>query len=158
VLQTPDNKNPFGSGGEAFTCIQIAPNLVSPFGPAEVPGCTVNRRTTLIVTPATYECSTFEETALADLRSCAKSADAGVTTAVTLDDEPVNTREVETVLIPLVMPKNNIFGAPAGSRGFSVGHGWISILKQLSKGPHTIHVTASGPKISVNNTTTITVR
>ena len=159
VLQTPDAQNPFGSGGEQFTCIKLAPRVIAPFGPAAVPACTVNRGTTLVVTPWTFECSTFEGSTLPNLRTCAVSADEGITTTVTLDAKPVTTHEVETVLIPVVLPANNIFNASAGSKGSSVGHGWVAILKPMTPGEHTINVTASGPGgLSIDNITTITVR
>ena len=149
VFQTPSPQNPFGDGGVAATCLKLAPRVVSPFGPSTVPGCTVDPGTTLVVTPWTYECSTFEGSTVAQLRECAKTADAGITkVTLSVDQRAIATNEVETILIPIVLPADNIFGVAAGSKGFSVGHGWVAILKPLRPGTHTVHLTASGTNSS----------
>jgi hypothetical protein len=46
--------------------------------------------------------------------------------------------EVETRLLNIVLPENNIFGQPAGTPGLSVGHGWVVLLHPLTPGTHTV--------------------
>jgi hypothetical protein len=157
VFQTPSSRNPFGSGGVDYSCLTLAPGVVAPFGAGPVPGCTVRRGTLLVVTPWTFECSTFEGTTVPQLPRCAEDFDAGLVTSVSVDGRPVATREVRTIPIPIVLPTDNIFGEPAGSTGLSVGDGWISLLR-LTAGRHEIHLTATGPQVSVDTTTVITVR
>ena len=54
----------------------------------------------------------------AELRTCARAVDAGITrTDITLDGEPVPVREVESGLLHLDLPADNIFGAAAGDTG-----------------------------------------
>jgi hypothetical protein len=50
----------------------------------------------------------------------------------------VPVKEVETRLMNTVLPADNIFGLPAGTRGLSVGHGWVAHLDPLTPGTHTI--------------------
>ena len=46
-------------------------------------------------------------------------------------------------------------GQPAGTKGQSVGHGWVTLLDPLTKGTHTIEIeNHKSPKI----TTTIVVK
>jgi hypothetical protein len=46
--------------------------------------------------------------------------------------------EVETRLLNIVLPEDNIFGEPAGTKGLSVGHGWVVLLHPLTPGTHTV--------------------
>ena len=52
------------------------------------------------------------------------------------------------------LPADNIFGLPAETKGFSYGHGWVTLLGSLSSGTHTIVITAGSSTI----TTVITVQ
>ena len=153
VFQTPSPRNPFGDGGIAYACLKVAPGLVSAFGPGGAPACTVPRGTFLLVTPATNECSTFEGSAPSELRSCATGLDAGVTdVSLKVDNRPVALSKVQTIPIPIVLPADNIFGAPARATGLSVGDGWVAFVKP-APGTHIIYETAGGHA----NTTIITV-
>ena len=153
VFQTPSPQNPFGTGGVSYTCLKLAPGLVSAFGPTGAPHCTVPRGTVLLVTPATYECSTFEGTKPSELRSCAIGFDAGVTgVSLYVDNKPVALSKVQTIPIPIVLPADNIFGAARGAKGLSVGDGWVAYVK-LPPGDHTIYGIAGG----VGTITSITV-
>jgi hypothetical protein len=161
VLTTPDPENPFGSGGTAKSCLNITPSLLAPFGPGQVPSCTAHRGTYLVVTPWTTECSTFEspgENPL-ELRTCAEDADAGVTNVrLIVDHQDVHTDEVDTVLLNVKLPADNLFGLPAGSRGQSVGHGWVAVLRPMAPGTHVINLKASGTSAGdIDNTTKIIV-
>jgi hypothetical protein len=45
---------------------------------------------------------------------------------------------VETPLLAIVLPADNIFGLPAGAEGLSVAHGWVTPVNPLTPGTHTI--------------------
>jgi hypothetical protein len=104
---------------------------------------------------SSFECSTFEGngTTDAELRACAKQNDVQTAPSVTVDGQPVPVTEVETQLLNIVLPADNIFGLPAGTTGLSVGHGWVAHLDPLTPGTHTI--AGSGPTFTF--TTTIIV-
>jgi hypothetical protein len=139
ALETPDAQNPFGSGGAAFACFNLG-RTVAPFAPGGVESCTVKPGTKIFVAASSFECSTFEGhgTTEAQLRDCAREADVQVAPSVTVDGRSVSVAEVETRLLNIVLPENNIFGQPAGTTGLSVGHGWVVLLHPLTPGTHTI--------------------
>jgi hypothetical protein len=58
--------------------------------------------------------------------------------SVTVDGQSVPVKEVETRLMSIVLPADNVFGQPAGTTGLSVGHGWVAHLHPLTPGTHTI--------------------
>ena len=96
-----------------------------------------------------------------ELRACARAVDAGITrTDVALDGRPVPVNEVESGLLRLNLPADNIFGAPAGTGPLSVAHGWVAHLgRPLAPGTHTItlHIegTYLGAPVDFSNLTTI---
>lgn len=141
VLETPDAQNPFGSGGAAFACLDLD-GTVAPFTPEPtgVESCTVKPGTKIFVAASSVECSTFEGngTTEAELRNCARRADVQVAPSVTVDGQSLPVSEVETHLLNIVLPENNILGQPAGTTGLSVGHGWAVLLHPLTPGTHTI--------------------
>jgi hypothetical protein len=141
VLETPDAQNPFGSGGAAFACLDLG-GTVSPFAPGGVESCTVKPGTKIFVAASSFECSTFEGngTTEAELRDCARDVDVNVAPSVTVDGGAVPVVEVETGLLNIVLPEENIFGQPAGTTGLSVGHGWVALLHPLTPGMHTVAI------------------
>ena len=140
VLETPSAQNAFGTGGAAFTCWNLSGGTVAPFGPSGVPSCTVKPGTKILVAASSVECSTLEGngTTEAELRACAEQSDAQTAPSVTVDGHAVPVKGVETRLMNIVLPADNIFGLPAGTTGLSVGHGWIAPLDPLTPGTHTI--------------------
>jgi hypothetical protein len=152
VLETPSDENPFGDGGAAFACFDLG-GTVAPFAPGGVESCTLKSGTKLFVTAQSVECSTFEGngTTDAELRTCAREGDVTVAPTVTVDGGPVPVAEVETPLLSIVLPGDNLFGLPAGSQGLSVAHGWVTLLHPLTPGTHTI-------VIDTSLTTTIVVK
>jgi hypothetical protein len=146
VLQTPAPQNPFGSGDPASACLNLG-GTVAPFGPSSAESCTVKPGTKIFVAASSVECSTFEGngTAEAQLRACARETDVTVAPSVTLDGRSLPVNEVETRLLNIVLPHNNIFGQPAGTTGLSVGHGWAVLLHPLTPGTHTIVI--DGPAV-----------
>jgi hypothetical protein len=139
VLETPSAQNPFGSGGSAFACFDLR-GTVAPFAPVSVESCTVEPGTKVFIAARSVECSTFEGhgTTEAELRECARTDDVQVAPTVTVDGRSVPVAEVETPLLNIVLPADNIFGLPAGTQGLSVGHGWVALLHPLTPGTHTI--------------------
>ena len=157
VLETPTPENPFAGGS---TCVDLGETL-APFGPNGAQSCTVERGTKVFVTAWSTECSTFEGTTEAELRACARAADQGITThTVAVDGQPVPVSEVETELLRIHLPKDNIFedifGLTVDRRGLSVGHGWATLLDPLTPGTHTITIHDAGT-VNFDITTTIIV-
>jgi hypothetical protein len=154
VLETPSAQNPFGSGGSAFACWDLG-GTVAPFAPDSVASCTVKPGTKIFAAASSVECSTFEGngTTEAQLRRCAREADAQEAPTVTVDGTPVSVTEVESRLLDIVLPADNVFGLPAGTQGLSVAHGWVALLHPLPPGTHTIVVVNGGSTY----TTTIVV-
>jgi hypothetical protein len=154
VFETPNAQNPFGGGGPESGCFNLG-RVVAPFGPTGVAACTVKTGTKIFVAARSFECSTFEGNGTIDaqLRACAKAKDLPSAPAVTVDGAPVAISEVETGLLRITLPADNLFGLPAGSTGLSVAHGWVALLHPLPPGPHTITITSPSSTI----TTTITV-
>jgi hypothetical protein len=146
LLETPSAENPFGSGGSAFACIDLG-GTVAPFAPGGVESCTVKPGTRIFVAASSFECSTFEAqgTTEAELRECARQVDVQLAPMITVDGASVPVAEVETQLLNIVLPADNLFGQPAGTQGLSVGHGWVTLLHPLTPGTHTIvlHIGAS---------------
>jgi hypothetical protein len=155
VLETPAPQNPF-TNPEASACWDLDHRTVAPLAPSGVESCTVKPGTKLFVAGSTFECSTFEGngTTEAELRDCAITSDVQVAPTVTLDGKSVTVTEVETPLLNIVLPADNIFGLPAGTSGLSVGHGWVALLGPLTPGTHTIVI---GGSVSPEITTTIVV-
>ena len=60
--------------------------------------------------------------------------------AVTVDGKSVSVTLVETPLLNIVLPADNIFGPDASGEGLSVGAGWVALLHPLTPGTHTIHI------------------
>ena len=96
--------------------------------------------TKVFIAASSFECSTFEGngTTEAQLRTCARLSDVQVAPTVIVDGKSVPVAEVETPLLNIVLPADNIFGQPAGTQGLSVGHGWVALLHPLTPGTHTI--------------------
>jgi hypothetical protein len=163
VLETPSAQNPFATNEPA--CIDLGGNTVVPFKPSTSPQntftCTVQRGTKIFVAASTWECSTFPGdhfdfgTTEAELRECARQNDQKAAPPVTVDGQPASLTAVETGLLSIHLPKDNIFGVTGPPRdGQSVAHGWVVLLNPLAPGTHTITIDIAGTTI----TTTIIVK
>ena len=122
VLETPSAQNSFGTGGEAFGCWSLG-GTVAPFGPTGVSSCTVKPGTRILVAASSFECSSVRGdhgsfgTTDAELRTCARQNDLQSAPPVTVDGRAVQVREVETALLEIVLPADNLFGATGGDGG-----------------------------------------
>ena len=118
LLETPSAQNPFGTGGRAFTCIDLGRTL-APFGPDGAESCTVKPGTPIFLAASSFECSTFEGngTTDAELRACARDVDVPVAPTVTVDGRRVRVTEVETRLLRIVLPAGNLFARRPGRGG-----------------------------------------
>src|SRR5215207_9140130 len=134
VLETPSAQNPFGSGGSAFACWDLG-GTVAPFAPDSVASCTVKPGTKIFAAASSVECSTFEGNG---------TTEAQEAPTVIVDGTPVSVTEVESRLLDIVLPADNVFGLPAGTQGLSVAHGWVALLHPLPPGTHTIVVVNGG--------------
>jgi hypothetical protein len=157
VFQTPSDQNPFGTGDAQSACISLAKQTIAPFAPAGVTSCSVAAGTSIFVTASSVECSTFEGNGntKAELRSCAIAGDAQTAPTVTVDGAPVTVGGTESGLMRIVLPTNNIFGLPSGTRGRSYAHGWVTLVRPLPPGAHQVVITV-GTNAPI--TTTIQVK
>ena len=64
--------------------------------------------------------------------------DVQVAPIVTVDGKSVPVTEVETSLLNITLPADNILEVPGGGEGLSVAHGWVTLLHPLTPGTHTI--------------------
>jgi hypothetical protein len=142
VLETPTPDNPFGAGDG---CVVLGGKIVAPLKPGGVDSCTVKAGTRIFVAAWTTECSSFPEdhgsfgTTEAELRACALAADAGITATVTVDGVSVPLSSVETGLLTIHLPQDNIFDLKGADRnGLSVAHGFVFLTDPLTAGTHTI--------------------
>jgi len=159
ALETPTPDNPFGGGGPQ--CFVLGGNIVAPFGGGSFT-CTVKAGTRIFIAAWTTECSTFEGngTTEAELRACAVGADAGVKATVTINGEPVPLSSVETGLLTIHLPQDNIFGLQGANRnGLSVAHGFVYLTDPLAPGTYVIEGRVKFPSGRPQNfTTTIIVQ
>ncbi|MGY1734666.1 hypothetical protein [Geodermatophilus sp. SYSU D00684] len=163
VLETPVPENPLAAGDP--WCIDLGGRVVAPFtlDPAVPPTCTVEPGTRIFVPAVTIECSTVEPPPFfggneAELRKCARAVDAsGGTLAVTVDGRPFPLSLVETPLLALDLPEDNILGVPP-QRALSVGAGFVALVHPLPPGTHQIVITGTGTFLGdFRNVTTIVV-
>jgi hypothetical protein len=165
VLETPTPDNPFGDGGPQ--CVVLGGKIVAPFGGGDVLTCTVKAGTRIFIGGWTTECSTFAGDDCggpgfneAQLRAAAEAADAGVTATVTINGQPVALSSVETGLLTIHLPQDNIFGAKGAERnGLSVAHGFVYLTDSLTPGTYIIQGHVVFPDGSfIDYTTTIIVQ
>ena len=150
ALETPTPDNPFGGGGPQ--CFVLGGNIVAPFGGGSFT-CTVKAGTRIFIAGYTTECSTFAGDCggpgsnEAQLRAAAEAGDTGITATVTINGQPVPLSEVETGLLTIHLPQDNLFGAKGAARkGLSVAHGFVYLTDPLTPGTYIIegHVFSDG--------------
>jgi hypothetical protein len=158
VLETPTPQNP---------CVDLGKKVVAPFqaGPGPLT-CTVKSGTKIFVAAFTVECSTVEPPPFfggteAELRTCVRALDPDEVT-ITVDGEPVPLTVVETRLLRVDLPTDNILGVDAQPAD-AVGRGAVALLQPLPPGTHEIVIRATGtilppPNTDFTSTTTIVVQ
>ena len=73
------------------------------------------------------------------MRAAAEAADAGITATVTINGQPVPLSAVETGLLMIHLPQDNIFGLKGAERnGLSVAHGFVYLTDPLTPGTYII--------------------
>jgi hypothetical protein len=83
---------------------------------------------------STLEAQSFFGSNEAALRARARAVDAGITRAdVTLDGNPVPLQKLESGLLHLNLPADNVFGAP-GPGSLSVAHRIVSAFRSGLRG------------------------
>lgn len=162
VLETPVPENPLAAG-EAW-CVDLD-GVVAPFtlDPAAAPTCTVDVDTEIFVAALSVECSTVEEPPFyggneAELRQCVRDLDVlqGDLT-VTVNGKPVPLTPLESPLLRLDLPEDNLLGVPA-QQALSVAAGLVALLQPLPPGTHEIVTTGTGTILGdFTNVTTIAV-
>ena len=141
VLETPTPNNPLAGHPQ---CVVLGGKIVAPFGGGSF-SCTVKAGTRIFIAGWTTECSTFAGDCggpgsnEAQLRAAAEAEDAGITATVTINGQPVPLSEVETGLLTIHLPQDNIFGAKGADRnGLSVAHGFVYLTDSLTPGTYII--------------------
>jgi hypothetical protein len=173
VLEIRTPKNPFTQANPPNDlCAKLGGGVVAPFAGARPKGtpidftCTVKAGTRIFTFFWTSECSSFpgdhgmRGTSEAELRTCVRGQDAGITGTLTINGRPVPTSPFESGLVPIHLPQDNIFGVKGAERkGQSVAHGFVFLTDPLTPGTYTIKGHAVFPDDSTKDfTTTIIVR
>src|SRR3954454_11791709 len=165
VLEMPVPENPLAAG-EPW-CIDLGSRVVAPFtlDPAAPPTCNVRPGTRIFVPAVTIECSTVESPPFfgsneGELRECARAVDvpgSTLTLTLTVDGEPVPLTLVETPLLTIDLPEDNILGVPP-QEALSVAAGFVALLRPLPPGTHEIVITGTDTFFGdFTNVTTIVV-
>lgn len=130
--------------GESSQCVRLGGNVVAPFGGGTFT-CTVKAGTRIFIAGYTTECSTFPTDCggpgsnEAQLRAAAEAQDAGITATVTINGQPVSLSTVETGLLTIHLPPDNLFGVKGAARnGQSVAHGFVYLTDPLTPGTYII--------------------
>jgi hypothetical protein len=162
VLETPVPENPLAAG-EPW-CVDLD-GVVAPFtlNPTAPPTCTVEFGTEIFVAALSVECSTVEEPPFyganeTELRQCVRDLDVlQGDLAVTVDGEPIPLTLVESPLLRLDLPEDNLLGVPP-QQALSVASGLVALLQPLPPGTHEIVTTGTGTVLGdFTNVTTIVV-
>jgi hypothetical protein len=146
ALQAPAPANPFNPAGSTWNpCVKLRGNVVAAFGGPVVTTCTVRRGTKLLFPGWTTECDSFEGDGTTDaaLRACATGTDAAITPSATLNGVPITLSSVETKLLHIQLPEDNIFAVLFPGRhfdltGLSVAHGYLYLTHPLQPGTYKI--------------------
>jgi hypothetical protein len=149
VLEIPKPENPLAGNGNP--CVVLGNKVVAPFqGATDDLTCTVKFGTKIFVAAFVVECSTVESAPFfgrteRELRQCVRALDPRKVT-LTVDRKRVPLTVVETRLLRLDLPANDIFGVDA-RRADSVGRGSVALLRQLPPGTHKIFIEVKGAPI-----------
>ena len=171
ALQTPAAQNPFTSDNNR--CHSLGQEVLAPilpFAPASTT-CTVKPGPSVFIGEMSAECSTAEAAPFhgdneAELRACVRddlSGGVGNFNVHTLivDGRTVSVTAVETPLMTVNLPPDNMLGLPA-QEALSVARGWVALLHPMTPGVHQLAYTFSGTfqgaPIGVSNEISIIVK
>jgi hypothetical protein len=150
VVSVPEDRNPSADEtGENCDEGQSGPVwfLAGTFGGLNERNCDIPAGTAIMFPIMNAECSYAEYPDLrteSELRSCAVSANEGVTELMVtidgqvIDESQLRSYRVQSPLFTLTLPENNIFGLPAGTTQ-AVSDGFWIFLPPLGPGQHEIH-------------------
>ena len=139
ILQTPTPRTPSSPARPAATTSAARLRRLGPVGDAS---CTVKPGTKIFVAASAVECSTFEgqppfaEADEANYGTCAQRHERPAKApTVTVDGKSVPVTEVDTPLLNITLPAENIFERPVrDAEGLSVARGWVALLHPLTPG------------------------
>ena len=149
ALETPTSVNPLLDTTGANCAVGQTGRvwfLAGTLGPGEpvVRTCTIPTGTSLFFPAANAFCVAEGDGSLEFQRACAAAFLAAVTsTGVEIDGVSVNALESYRAQSPgfdLILPSDNIFGAPAGLYTPTAADGFYLIVRPLPPGEHTIHI------------------
>jgi hypothetical protein len=147
ALSIPEENNPItDQTGKNCGINQQGPVwfLTGTAGGSVVRDCTIPSGKAILVSPLNAECSFAEFPTMrteSELLACAKYPN-DVQIYVSIDGTKVQDLDlyhVPSQLFNVTLPQNNIFGAPGGPTQ-AVSDGWWIMLKPLSTGTHTVHL------------------
>ena len=166
VLQTPASQNPFTTDNNR--CLALGREVVAPllpFAPSSTT-CKVKPGTRVFIGEMSGECSTAEPPPFhgsnpEQLRECIRNDLAGFTEhTLVVDDLVVPVHLVETSVMTVNIPPDNMLGVPA-QEAQSVARGWVTLLHPMTPGIHhltyTFAGTLMGTPLGVTNSITIIV-
>ncbi len=166
VLQTPASQNPFTTDNNR--CLELGREALAPllpFAPATTT-CTVKTGTRVFVGEMSAECSTaesppFHGSTEAQLRECVRNVLADFSEhKLVVDDRTVPVRDVETRVLAVKLPPDNMLGVPT-QEALSVARGWVALLPPMTPGTHRLTYTFAGSllgqHLAVTNHITIIV-
>lgn len=142
ALSIPEENNPItDQTGENCAINQQGPVwfLAGTTGGSVTRECDVPAGKAILLSPLNIECSYAEFPAMKtekELRDCAQWPGASV--EVTIDGvklQEIDKYNVQSPIFDVVMPENNIFGAPTGPTK-AVSGGWWVLLQPLPPGNH----------------------
>ena len=154
VVSVPEDRNPSADEtGENCDEGQSGPVwfLAGTFGGLNQRNCDIPADRSIMFPVMNAECSYAEYPDLrteAELRSCAVSANEGVTELMVavdgraIDESQLRSYRIQSPLFELTLPENNIFGLPAGTTQ-AVSDGFWVFLPPLGPGQHEIHFRGS---------------
>jgi hypothetical protein len=144
ALSVPEENNPItDQTGENCDINQQGPVwfLAGTLGGSVTRECSIPPGKAILLSPLNIECSYAEFPAMKtekELRDCAQWPGASV--EVTIDGvniQEIDKYNVQSPIFDVVLPENNIFGAPAGPTK-AVSGGWWVLLEPLQPGKHQI--------------------
>lgn len=166
ALETPASVNPLLDTTGAHCDVGQTGRvwfLAGTLGPGDpvVRTCAIPTGTALFFPAVNAFCVAEGDGSLEAQRACAAAFVAGATsTQVEIDGVPVESIASYRALSPafdLILPDDNVFGAPAGLYTPTAADGFYLMLSPLSRGQHTIHIRAEFGADAVDVTYLLTV-